>query len=132
PEQITALFGVDEPDGRDTEVATRCALVVLRSLAGAREPSAGLHVGRIHVSSEGVPTEDERLASLVTTARDLARAREGMCAISPSAMRQVRSLFVFDTLGGAHDGRRSPGITSSTTLLVKEVRGTSEAFGRFV
>jgi eukaryotic-like serine/threonine-protein kinase len=133
PEQITALFGVDDPDGRDTEVATRCALVVLRSLAGAtRQPSAGLHVGRIHVSSEGVPTEDDRLASLVTTARDLARAREGMCAISASAMRQVRSLFVFDTLGESHDARRTPGITSSTTLLVKEVRGTSEAFGRFV
>ncbi|MEA2748643.1 MAG: eukaryotic-like serine/threonine-protein kinase, partial [Myxococcales bacterium] len=128
PEQITALFGVDDPDGRDTEVATRCALVVLRSLAGARQPSAGLHVGRIHVSGEGVPTEGEQLSSLVTTARDLARAREGMCAISASAMRQVRSLFVFDTLGES----RAPGVSASTTLLVKEVRGTSEAFGRFV
>ena len=128
PEQVTALFGVDDPDGRDTEVATRCALVVLRSLSGARQPSAGLHVGRIHVSGEGVPTEGEQLSSLVTTARDLARAREGMCAISASAMRQVRSLFVFDTLGES----RSPGLSSSTTLLVKEVRGTSEAFGRFV
>ena len=128
PEQITALFGVDEPDGRDTEVATRCALVVLRSLAGARQPSAGLHVGRIHVSGEGVPTEDEPLAALVATARDLARAREGMCAISASAMRQVRSLFVFDMLGES----RSPGLSASTTLLVKEMRGTSEAFGRFV
>ncbi|HSO32878.1 MAG TPA: protein kinase [Labilithrix sp.] len=133
PEQVTALFGAGDPDGRDTEVATRCALVVLRSLAGAtRQPSAGLHVGRIHVSSEGVPTEDERLASLVMTARDLARAREGMCAISASAMRQVRSLFVFDTLGDAPDARRAAGVTASTTLLVKEVRGTSEAFGRFV
>ena len=133
PEQITALFGAGDPDGRDTEVATRCALVVLRSLAGAtRQPSAGLHIGRIHVSSEGVPTEDERLAALVTTARDLARAREGMCAISAAAMRQVRSLFVFDMLGDAPDGRRTPGVSSSSTLLVKEVRGTSEAFGRFV
>jgi tetratricopeptide (TPR) repeat protein len=136
PEQITALFGVDEPDGRDTEVATRCALVVLRSLAGARQPSAGLHVGRIHVSGEGVPTEGEQLSSLVTTARDLARAREGMCAISASAMRQVRSLFVFDTLGDSHSHShsqsRGPGLSASTTLLVKEVRGTSEAFGRFV
>jgi serine/threonine protein kinase/tetratricopeptide (TPR) repeat protein len=132
PEQITALFGVDEPDGRDTEVATRCALVVLRSLAGARQPSAGLHVGRIHVSGEGVPTEGEQLSALVMTARDLARAREGMCAISASAMRQVRSLFVFDTLGDSHAQSRAQGLSSSTTLLVKEVRGTSEAFGRFV
>ncbi|MBX3231767.1 MAG: protein kinase [Labilithrix sp.] len=126
-EQITALFGVDDPDGRDTEIATRCALVVLRSLAGARQPSAGLHVGRIHVSSDGKPTEDERLTALVATARDLARVREGMCAISASAMRQVRNLFVFDTLAESR-----PGVSATTTLLVKEVRGTSEAFGKFV
>jgi serine/threonine protein kinase/tetratricopeptide (TPR) repeat protein len=128
PEQITALFGVDDPDGRDTEVATRCALVVLRSLAGDRQPSAGLHVGRIHVSGDGVPTEDEPLVALVAIARDLARAREGMCAISASAMRQVRSLFVFDILGEP----RVPGLSAASTLLVKEVRGTAEAFGRFV
>jgi serine/threonine protein kinase/tetratricopeptide (TPR) repeat protein len=126
-EHITALFGADDPDGRDTEVATRCALVVLRSLAGARQPSAGLHVGRIHVTSDGKATEDEALANLVATARDLARVREGMCAISASAMRQVRNLFVFDTLAESR-----PGVSSTTTLLVKDVRGSSEAFGRFV
>ncbi|MBX3198578.1 MAG: protein kinase [Labilithrix sp.] len=126
-EHITALFGVAEPDGRDTEVATRCALVVLRSLAGARQPSAGLHVGRIHVTRDGEPTSDERLASLVATARDLARVREGMCAISAAAMRQVRNLFVFDTLAESR-----PGVSATTTLLVKEVRASSEAFGRFV
>jgi serine/threonine protein kinase/tetratricopeptide (TPR) repeat protein len=126
-EHITALFGVDDPDGRDTEVATRCALVVLRSLAGARQPSAGLHVGRIHVTSDGRPTEDERLATLLDTARDLARVREGMCAISASAMRQVRNLFVFDTLDVSR-----PGVSTTTTLLVKEVRAQTESFGRFV
>ena len=126
-EHITALFGVDDPDGRDTEIATRCALVVLRSIAGGKQPSAGLHVGRIHVGSGGVPTEDERLTSLLATARDLARVREGMCAISASAMRQVRNLFVFDTLSESR-----PGVSATTTLLVKEVRGSSEAFGKFV
>ena len=126
-EHIIALFGLDDPDGRDTEVATRCALVVLRSLAGARQPSAGLHIGRIHVTSDGEPTEDERLATLVSTARDLARVREGMCAITASAMRQVRNLFVFDTLGESRSG-----VSATTTFLVKEVRGSSEAFGRFV
>lgn|GEM_PF-270369 len=126
-EHITALFGVDDPDGRDTEVATRCALVVLRSLAGAKQPSAGLHASRIHVSSDGKPTEDERLRTLLSTARDLARVREGMCAISASAMRQVRSLFVFDSLSESR-----PGVSTTTTLLVKDVRGRNEAFGRFV
>lgn len=126
-EHITALFGVDDPDGRDTEVATRCALVVLRSLAGVKPPSAGLHASRIHVSSDGKPTEDEQLAMLLSTVRDLARVREGMCAISASAMRQVRNLFVFDTLSESR-----PGVSATATLLVKEVRGSSDAFGRFV
>ena len=126
-EQITALFGVDDPDGRDTEVATRCALVVLRSLAGPRQPSAGLHVGRIHVSGDGVPTEDAALSSLVGAAQELARVREGMCAISTSAQRQVRNLFVFDTLSESR-----PGVSATTTLLVKDVKSSSESFGRFV
>ena len=126
-EHISAIFGLDDPDGRDTEIATRCALVVLRSVAGGKQPSAGLHVGRIHVSSDGRPTEDERLTTLLATARDLARVREGMCAISASAMRQVRNLFVFDTLSESR-----PGVSATTTLLVKEVRGSTEAFGKFV
>jgi serine/threonine protein kinase/tetratricopeptide (TPR) repeat protein len=129
PEQLTALFGAEEPDGRDTEIATRCAVVVLRSLAGARQPSAGLHVGRIHVSSDGTPTDDDRLRSLMTTARELARVREGMCAISASAMRQVRSFFVFEPVG---DAERTPGLSPSSTFLVKEVRRANEAVGRFV
>ncbi len=128
PEQVTALFGEGEPDGHDTEVATRCALVVLRSLPSERMPGAGLHVGRVHVSVDGRATEDERLASLVATARDLSRVREGMCAISVTAMRQVRHLFVFESLGDS----RTPSVSPSTTLLVREVRAPSEAFGRFV
>ena len=44
----------------------------------AARPGAGLHVGRIHVSATGEPTEDERLGTLLDTARDLARVREGM------------------------------------------------------
>ena len=128
PEQVTALFGEGEPDGRDTEVATRCALVVLRSFSTDRMPGAGLAVGRVHVSGGGRATDDERLASLVSTARDLSRAREGMCAISVAAMRQVRNLFVFEPLGDGGDARTSP----STTMLVRDVRAPSEAFGRFV
>jgi serine/threonine protein kinase len=33
---IAALFGLGDPDGRDTEMATRCALVALRSLDATR------------------------------------------------------------------------------------------------
>ncbi len=128
PEQVAAIFGLDEPDGRDTEVATRCALVALRTLDGPEQPSAGLHVGRIHVTGDGEPTDDERLSTLVQTARELARMREGRCAISSAALRQVRSLFVVE----APSDSPTPTIAKAAYQLVKDVRGPAEAFGRFV
>ena len=125
-DQVVALFGLGEPDGRDTEVATRCALLTMRALGGDRPPSAGLHTARIHVSDEGEPTEDERLSGLFASARELARARDGRCVISGAAMRQVKSLFVFEPL---NDGSQ---ITNVSGAIVKDVRGPSETFGRFV
>jgi serine/threonine protein kinase/tetratricopeptide (TPR) repeat protein len=127
PEQITALFGLADPDGRDTEIATRCALVALRSLDGPRQASAGVHSARVHVSSEGNPTEDERLSGLVATARSLARLREGRCAVSATALRPLKSLFVFESIGEAKDPA-----TPIQAALVKEARGAAETFGRFV
>jgi eukaryotic-like serine/threonine-protein kinase len=125
PEQLTVLFGLGEPDGRDTELATRCALVALRALAGPRGASAGLHTGRIHLSRDGDPTEDERVSALVGTARDLARLKEGRVAISAAALRQVRDLFNVDAM----DADCQPPIAAS---FVREVRGANEALGRFV
>jgi eukaryotic-like serine/threonine-protein kinase len=125
PEQLTVLFGLGEPDGRDTELATRCALVALRALAGPRGASAGLHTGRIHVSREGEPTEDERVSALVATARDLARVKEGRACISATALRQVRDLFNVEAV--------EPGSQLSIPAsFVKDVRGATETFGRFV
>jgi serine/threonine protein kinase/tetratricopeptide (TPR) repeat protein len=124
PEQITALFGLGEPDGRDTELATRCGLVALRALDGPRQPSCGVHIGRIHVSADGEPREDERLEALVTTARELGRAREGRVAISQVALRQVKRLFGVEPLDGSMSG--------TAASLVLDVRGSHEAYGRFV
>ncbi len=127
PAQVTALFGLTEPDGRDTEMAARAALMVVRNPHGGQRPSAGVHSARIHVSQTGEPTEDERLQSVIATARDLARAKEGRVAISAFAVRQVRSTFVFETLTDA-----PPGLSTSSTFLVRNVRDPSEAFGRFI
>ena len=149
PEQITALFGLANPDGRDTEIATRCALVALRALDGPRQASAGVHTARIHVSSSGSPTEDERLSGLVTTARSLARLREGRCAVSAIALRPLKHLFAFESLSdvdaptssgnlqeaSAPDPRRAHHLGATPPIpaaLVKEARGPAETFGRFV
>ena len=127
PAQVTALFGLNEPDGRDTEMAARAALKVVRNPYGAHRPSAGVHSARIHVAVTGEPTEDERLQAVIATARDLARAKEGRVAISTFAVRQVRATFVFETLTAA-----PPGLSASSTFLVRNVRDPSEAFGRFI
>ncbi len=124
--QLVAIFGLSEPDARDTEIATRCGLVLLRAHSAAR-PSAGVNTGRIHVSPSGEPSRDDRLEGLVAAARDLARSGEGLLAISPAAYRYVRDLFVFETLSDMS----APGV-QSTTLVVRDVRGLAEAFGRFV
>ncbi len=124
---IAALFGLSDPDGRDTEMATRCALVALRSLDVSPLPGAGIHSARIQLSRTGEPKEDERFGNLLDTARDLARVRQGQVAISAQAMRQVKDLFEFEPMGEADNpGERASGV------LVKEVRGPGETFGRFV
>jgi serine/threonine protein kinase/tetratricopeptide (TPR) repeat protein len=123
---IAALFGLGDPDGRDTEMATRCALVVLHGLEPG-PPGVGLHVGRIDISRDGQPRSDDRLSTLLDTARDLASVREGQVAVSAAAMRQIKSLFDFETMPES-DRRLSdvPGV------VVKDVRGPGQALGRFV
>jgi len=135
-EQVVALFGAADPDARDTEIATRCGLVLLRA-TGAAQPSAGVHTARIHVSKEGAPTADDRLDGLMSSARDLAKTGVGLLALSPAAYRYVRDLFEMDTISAPPRGDSQPSLlgdrsTRATTLVVKDVRGLSEAFGRFV
>jgi eukaryotic-like serine/threonine-protein kinase len=133
PEHLAALFGLGEPDGRDTEVAIRCALVTLRSLGVERPPSAGIHTGRIHVthgeaaSAESEATEDERFLGLLQTAREFSRASAGKVAISAAAMRQVKGLFELEPLCEGDQPR-----TGLTGSIVRDVRGPAETFGRFV
>ncbi len=124
---IAALFGLGDPDGRDTEMAARCALVALRGLETSRPPGAGVHIGRIHVTADGKPTEDDRLGSLLDVARDLARVRDGGAAMSTNAMRQVKTLFEFDSLV-----ETDRPVSNVPGVVVKDVRGAGEAFGRFV
>ncbi len=124
---LAALFGLGDPDGRDTEMATRCALVALRGLDTVRPPGIGLHTGRIHVSRSGEPREDERLSGLLDAARDLARAREGRAAISKQAMWPVKALFDFEPL--TESDRPAANVDG---VLVEAVRTARQAFGRFV
>ncbi|HMI87246.1 MAG TPA: protein kinase [Polyangiaceae bacterium] len=134
----SALFGLGEADGRDTETAVRCALVALRRMgmsAGSAAvdgpldhgPSAGVHAARIIVSSDGEPQHDERLGALLAAAREMAVLRDRTCGVSISAARNVRGLFLFEA---ATDGKKPP--PSIPGLLVSDFKTPGEGLGRFV
>ncbi len=138
PSHATALFGLGDADGRDTETAVRCALVALRrmgsmatgepaSSSGDPGPSAGIHAARILVSSQGTPQRDERLTALLATAEEMARLRERGCGVSVSAARNIRGLFVFEAPA---DTSRKPNATPG--LLVNDLKTPGEGLGRFV
>ena len=96
--QVTAIFGLGEADGRDTEAAVRAALVLVRERFGELVPSAGVHSGPILIDAEGLPVPDERLSALFATAQALARGSDGQVALSHRAGRLVRRSFVLEPL----------------------------------
>jgi serine/threonine protein kinase/tetratricopeptide (TPR) repeat protein len=96
--QITALFGLGDTDGRDTEAATRAALALIRERRQGAVPSAGIHSGTITVDDGGLPVVGALFAELVRTSQALARATEGQVAVSPVAARLLRRNFALEEL----------------------------------
>jgi tetratricopeptide (TPR) repeat protein len=125
--QLAALFGLDDTDGRDTEMATRCALALLRDLGPGRPTGAGLHTGHVLLASGGRPMTDGRLAELFDVALELARVRSSGVAISVPAMRQIKSLFEFES-----PGEMDHPASAVSCVIVSDRRGPGESLGRFV
>jgi len=126
--RVVALFGVDVPDGRDTDIAIRCALVVARALREvAPATSIGVHAGKIVVAPDGEVTRDDRLGALLSGARELARAREGRIALSTAALRHVRSAVDVEPVPDA--ARTLAGVSG---VFLKGRKPASEAYGKFV
>jgi serine/threonine protein kinase/tetratricopeptide (TPR) repeat protein len=128
PLQMVSLFGLGDSDGRDTETAVRCAMVLLRQLSSTQyAPAAGVHAGRVLLHASGEPARDARLGSLVSEAQELSRVTEARCAVSQAAARQIRAMFVLDPLP---DGVRA-GLAAGA-MLVGELRSADDALGKFV
>ncbi len=118
--ELSAMFGLEQADARDTENAVRCGLVLARSLAaGAVQPSVGVDAGRLRVGADGAPENDQHLRKLVGSARRLAGNPAGRVAIPELASRNLHGLFTLEALDGGD-------------YLVGEVRPVYDAFGRFV
>ncbi len=123
--QVIAYFGVRDPDGRDTEIGTRAALVALRSCA--RASSAGLHSGQAFINDRNELLFDAQVSRLTQVARELARVHEGRLAISAVAMRQIKEHFDFESFR-----EMSLPTLSVSGVFVREQRHPADAFGRFV
>jgi len=123
--ELVALFGLDEADGRDTELAVRSALVLLRSLGAADvEPAVGVDAGRLH--GQGLTdASDPELGPLLARARSLGRLLEGTLVISDVAAKHVGRLF-------ALEAAPELGKTNARAWLVGEPRSPRDAYGRFV
>jgi serine/threonine protein kinase/tetratricopeptide (TPR) repeat protein len=97
------IFGAQEPDGRDTEMATRCALklqqVAQRTVAGA-ELGIGVHAARLHVRPGGEPERDQWFTGAVAQVRDLARAAGNRILASEPVGRLIGEQFSMTPLRG--------------------------------
>ena len=120
PVQLATLFGLEAGDARDNEHAVRSALRVVKCFERAGVvAAAGVCTGRVLVTPDGMPVQDELVASLLGQAADLARGDDGQVLVSGTTARGLRGLFGFQ-----------PGRGDS--LIVDGERAVHETYGRFV
>ncbi len=125
---VIALFGVRDPDGRDTEAAARCALRLARSARTGTQTGMvdvplriGIACGRMLVDMAGDAVRDESYDKLTTAARELAeRAAPGQVVASREGHRAIAGLFKTTRLG------------ESGPCVVQEERSLADASGKFV
>lgn len=121
------LFGLYDPDGRDTEAAARCALRVARTARTGTQTGTpgvpiqvGIHGGRMLVDVRGDPIRDEAFGALSETARKLAeRASRGQVLVSDDGRRAIAGLF-----------KTTP--SGTDVFVVDEERSLADASGKFV
>ncbi|HJL19646.1 MAG TPA: protein kinase [Sandaracinaceae bacterium LLY-WYZ-13_1] len=124
-----ALFGIRDPDGRDTEHAARCAQRLVRSARSGTQTGrpgvslqAGIHCGRMLVDVSAEPVQDEAFDALSRRARELAeRAPPGQVWVSPEGHRALAGLFVTTQVG-----------EGDAPFHVQAERSLADASGKFV
>jgi serine/threonine protein kinase/tetratricopeptide (TPR) repeat protein len=118
PSEVSAVFGLDQPDGRDTESAARSAVLALRTLQHTGiGPSSGLCAARVRLNAEGEPSDSAALAESIAQARALA-GRRGWAVADRRSARELRRSFDLEPLG------------SGRGWVIEELR--SEPHGEFV
>jgi len=124
------LFGVMDPDGRDTEAAARCALRLARSARSGTQTGIpdvtvhiGVHCGRMLIDVKGDAVRDESFDALSEEARQLSnRAAKGQVFISVECQRAIAGLFKTSATSEK----------SGAPHVVEEERSLADASGKFV
>jgi serine/threonine protein kinase len=129
--EVGILFGLRDPDGRDTETAARCMLriqhwasVQTPSAGGARTvPAIGIDARRILVDVRGEALRDDTFREFARTARAVSKqAAPGQVCVSAAARRAIQSLF--STLPVTDD--------AETSHLIESELSPLDAAGKFV
>jgi serine/threonine protein kinase/tetratricopeptide (TPR) repeat protein len=123
--RLAAVFGLSEIDGRDTEIAVRCGLVLVRSLvSGAAEPSVGIAVGRLHLGEDRRLMYDATARRFFDGATRLSELAPGRVTIAEDAHRNLRDRFTLDLPPADKP--------DAAAFLVGDVRPLHDVAGRFV
>ncbi|MEQ9081192.1 MAG: protein kinase [Sandaracinaceae bacterium] len=126
---LLALFGVRDPDGRDTEAAASCALRIARSARSGTQTGrpgvavqVGIDCGRMLVGLDGEPVRDDQFEQIAGRARALAdRAPSGHVWVSPEGRRAIAGLF-----------KATPTGEGDAPFVVEEERSLADASGKYV
>src|SRR5260221_5877828 len=93
-EEVTSVFGLDRSDGRDSEAAVRCGLVLVRALdVGETAPSAGIDAGRLRLDAAQRPLQDARTERLLLSARTLSADASRTVRVSERIAPSLRGRF---------------------------------------
>ncbi len=128
----TAVFGVLDPDGRETESAVRCALALARASRLRAEQSGfntlqiAVHSGRLLVDISGELLRDDRYRQLTQDTHAVATtAPYGKPLATPVVEATVRSIFELAPEGEEHQ------VTAGRFRIVAE-RNLTEHQGKFI
>jgi serine/threonine protein kinase len=141
--EVVAFFGLDRADGRDTERAVRCGLVLARGLdVGELRPSVGIDSGRLRVDAGREPMVDERTERLVDATRTLSSEAIATVRVSRRAGALLRGRFPLETSASgltirefSQDGFSDPFVGRKSELshlgemLVLAARGELQVIG---
>ncbi len=113
PGRVRFLFGIDAPDGRDTETAAAVSLRIIAEAPDGIVFGAGFTSARIEVDGDGRPVIDDRMAESITTADQLAGEVPGAALGDASTEGVLSERFELIALGHIDAlqlvGRKDPG-----------------------